>query len=99
VTLLGFILFAAVNAHFLRTNGQTIGKKLVGIRIVTLDYAVPDLKRTLLLRYGTMWGVSIVPGIGALLSLVDILFIFNTPRRCVHDHIAATKVVRVWRSV
>lgn len=98
MTVIGFILFAVVNLHFLRSNGQTIGKKLVGIRIVTLNYTVPDLDRLLGLRYGVMWGASMIPGIGPLFSLVDILFIFGASRRCVHDLIAGTKVVRVWQT-
>ena len=93
VTLLGFILFAAVNAHFLRANGQTIGKKLVGIRIVTLDYAVPDLKRILLLRYGTMWGVSIIPGSGGC-SASSMFSLFSCAAPLRHHHISATKVAR-----
>jgi hypothetical protein len=39
--------------------------------------------------------VSLIPTLGGLLTLVDALFIFGGSRRCVHDLIAGTKVIRV----
>ena len=38
---------------------------------------------------------GLVPVLGPLASFVDILFIFGASRRCVHDLIAGTQVVRV----
>jgi uncharacterized RDD family membrane protein YckC len=95
LTVLGFLLFTLVNCWFLHANGQTIGKKLVGIRIARLDDTVPDLGRVVLLRYAPMSLASLVPGIGALLNLIDALMIFGSERRCLHDRIASTKVIRV----
>jgi uncharacterized RDD family membrane protein YckC len=95
LAVLSFVSFALVNAYFLKRNGQTLGKKFVGIRIATLDDQVPDLWRVIVLRYGSIWLISFIPVVGGLLNLIDVLFIFRADRRCVHDHIAATKVVRV----
>jgi hypothetical protein len=36
--------------------------------------------------------------VGTFLVLVDVLFIFRKDRRCVHDHIAGTRVVNLDRS-
>jgi uncharacterized RDD family membrane protein YckC len=36
-----------------------------------------------------------LPCIGPFYSLADILCIFREDRRCLHDHIAGTKVVQV----
>ena len=92
---LEFILFMLVNGYFLRSSGQTLGKKLVGIRIVTLDNTVPALARVIFLRYAPISVIALIPSVGALLAiLVDSLFIFGAPRRCVHDLVAGTKVVR-----
>lgn len=92
--MLSFASFALVNGYFLQKNGQTLGKKFVGIRITTLDDRIPELWRLMVLRYGSIWLLSSIPVIGDLLYMVDVLFIFRADRRCVHDHIAATKVVR-----
>ena len=97
MAVLGFVLFMGVNSPFLRSNGQTIGKKLVGIRIVSMEYAVPDLWRIILLRYAPISLAGLIPVVGPLASFVDILFIFGASRRCVHDLIAGTQVVGVRR--
>jgi uncharacterized RDD family membrane protein YckC len=97
---LSFVMFALANAWFLARNGQTIGKMLLGIRIATLDGGVPELWRTLALRYAPIAIVSVIPtlGLGLLLPTVDVLFIFRGDRRCVHDMIAGTQVLRVSRA-
>ena len=38
--------------------------------------------------------IGSVPYLGMLFSLIDSLFIFRDDRRCIHDHIAGTRVVR-----
>jgi uncharacterized RDD family membrane protein YckC len=93
-TVVSFALFGAANGYLMATAGQTVGKRLVGIRVVDVATSgVPTLMRQLGLRYGVMWFVAQIPGIGILLSLIDALFIFRSDRRCVHDLIARTKVV------
>jgi uncharacterized RDD family membrane protein YckC len=98
VAALGFALFALCNAYFLRRNGQTLGKLLLRIRIATLDGGVPKLWRILALRYAPLSFVAMLPTVGVLLSTIDVLFIFRADRRCVHDLIAGTKVVRISRA-
>jgi uncharacterized RDD family membrane protein YckC len=100
IAALSFALFALVNAWFLNRNGQTIGKMLLGIRIATLDGGVPELWRILALRYAPISIVATIPtlGLGLLLPTVDVLFIFRGDRRCLHDMIAGTKVLRVSRA-
>ena len=41
----------------------------------------------------TQWLAGRVPVVGILLRLVDILAIFRPDRRCIHDHLAKTKVI------
>jgi uncharacterized RDD family membrane protein YckC len=97
--VLGFIIFVIVHGYFLKTNGQTIGKKLVGIRIVALDGNLATLGKLLGLRYLLIQLIFLIPGAGAmlggLLSVVDCLFVFRSDRRCVHDLIAGTRVVKM----
>ncbi len=94
MTIISFGIFIGINWVFLR-NGQTIGKRAMGIRIVDLNGAVLPVQRLLGLRYLPWWAASIVPFVGGLLVLIDALFIFRKDRRCIHDHIAGTKVVQV----
>ena len=89
-----FALFAAANSYLMTTAGQTIGKKILGIRVVDAATAqLPPLGRQLGLRYGTMWFISLVPLVGTVVGLVDVLMIFRGDKRCIHDHLAGTKVV------
>ena len=94
MTIVGCGAFIGINWVFLR-NGQTIGKKAAGVRIVSLDGSVLPVQRLLVTRYVPWWAASIVPVVGGLLALIDALFIFRKDRRCIHDHIAGTKVIKV----
>ncbi len=95
LTLLGFITYAVVNGAFLASNGQTIGKKLVGIKIVRTDGSQPTLAHILLMRQGPISALQLIPFAGSLLGLIDVLMIFRESRQCVHDNIADTRVINV----
>jgi uncharacterized RDD family membrane protein YckC len=94
VGLLSVVIFMLVNGNLLRTQGQTLGKRWVGIRIVTLDNKLPEFWRLVALRCAPVWLMPQIPFIGKILSVVDDLMIFGESRRCLHDLIAGTKVVR-----
>jgi uncharacterized RDD family membrane protein YckC len=95
LTASGFVIFILVHGYFLKRDGQTIGKKLVGTRIATLDDGVPSFPTLIGARYFPLTCLSLIPSIGQILSLIDSLFVFRSDRRCVHDLIAGTKVVKV----
>jgi uncharacterized RDD family membrane protein YckC len=78
--------------YLLSESGQTIGKRMLGIQIVRTDGSQATLGRIFLLRI--LVPAAINAGCGAF-GLIDVLFIFAADRRCVHDHLADTKVVRV----
>ena len=89
-----FALFAAANVYLMTTAGQTIGKRIVTIRVVDAATGqVPAFARQLGLRYGVPWFLSLIPVVGAALGLIDVLMIFRSDRRCLHDHLAGTIVV------
>jgi len=94
VGLLAFVFFVLVHGYFLKKNGQTIGKKVAGTRIADLNGDVPGFWTLVALRYMPIVLVTQIPAIGPLLAVVDVLFIFRSDRRCVHDLIAGTKVIR-----
>lgn len=94
IVLLAAALFI-YQAWLVSTTGQTIGKKLFRVRIVK----VPDLSpggfvSNFLLRTVAMWAIGFVPFLGTLVVLADALFIFREDRRCIHDHIAGTCVIK-----
>ena len=84
--------------------GQTVGKKVMGIRVVRMDGSRVSFARFFFLR-GLAIGVvgAIVSGLfvaifhfrfaGNLVTLLDCLFIFGAASRCLHDYIADTQVV------
>ena len=83
-----------INLVMLHRSGQTLGKRVAKIRIVRYDGERASLVRTFLLRYLVLEVLGIVTGIGPLFRAVDALFIFRRDRRCIHDMIAGTIVVR-----
>ena len=95
VAVLGLLVFTVLHGYLLATSGQTIGKRIVGTRIVSAtDGSLLPLPTLLLLRYVPISAAAVIPFIGNFAGLVDIAFIAREDRRCLHDLIAGTKVVR-----
>ena len=78
--------------------GQSLGKMTLGIRIVAMDGRSAGLTRGVLARTVAVWlacgAANVVPGGMLWLALVDVLFIVRPDRRCAHDLLAGTVVVR-----
>ena len=90
------LVLLCVQLYMVATQGQSVGKKLLGTRIVMKDtmenggFVVNVLKR------GFLNGLlSLIPGY----FLVDSLFVFREDRRCIHDMIAGTVVVQASSAV
>lgn len=92
-TVIGFVVFIVVQGYPLNANGQTWGKKLLKMKIVDLDGNKPTFSRLIAFRYLTTRLIGLVPVVGWIYWLVNVLFIFRDDRRCVHDLIAGTRVV------
>ncbi|WP_353393820.1 RDD family protein [Hydrogenophaga sp. 5NK40-0174] len=93
MTLVSIVIFVLINGKSLAANGQTVGKKVMNIKIVAESGAPADVKEHLLKRYGFAWVLGLIPWIGGLLGLVNILLIFGDKRQCGHDMVAKTIVV------
>jgi len=93
--VVAFILFIVVQYIPLSQSGQTWGKRVMKTRIVTMSGQQPQLMDLVLKRYGFFNLVGLIPFVGGLISLVSILMIFKKDRRCLHDLIAGTQVVKV----
>jgi uncharacterized RDD family membrane protein YckC len=94
VGLLIDLTLLAVVAVLVYRNGQTIGKKLLGIKVVRTDGSRATLGRIFWLRNVVNSLIRVVPMLGPLYGLVDVLMIFGEARRCCHDYIADTIVIR-----
>lgn len=92
MAFVGLAAFLGLNGYLLAKNGQTLGKKLVNIRIVDMQGERVHFGKLIGLRYLPVWVLNYVP-VGNLLVLVNYLFIFRSDKRCVHDLIAGTQVV------
>jgi uncharacterized RDD family membrane protein YckC len=92
--LLALLCTGIITAILVHKNGQTIGKKLLGIKVARKDGSRATLARIFFLRYLLNTVIGFIPLIGPLYGLIDALFIFGEPKRCCHDYIADTIVIR-----
>lgn len=93
LTFSPMISFFVLHGYLLYQYGQTIGKKFMGIAIVTLDNRKPAFFPLIVQRYFSQWLMGMLPFVGLPLRLLDVLVIFRGDKRCLHDLIARTKVV------
>jgi uncharacterized RDD family membrane protein YckC len=89
----GVSIIAVINLYLLHKSGQTLGKRIVGTRIVMNDGARAGLGRIFVLRMLAPGIIGWVPVIGFLFGVANVLFIFREDRRCLPDHMAGTIVV------
>ena len=102
------LMFVLLQLRWISTRGQTVGKRLLGIRIVNGEGHAPGFMRGVVLRNWVPLAVSLYPAffvgdtffvsdmtrIGIqFLSLANIVAILMEPPRCLHDHLAGTYVV------
>ena len=90
----GLIALLVVNLMWLHKYGQTIGKRILKIKVVRADGSHCALSRIVFARWLPVNLIAQVPLVGPIASLVDVLMIFREDRRCLHDLIADTIVVR-----
>jgi uncharacterized RDD family membrane protein YckC len=90
--VLGSLAVLGYQLYLLSTLGQTLGKRMMGIQVRRTDGSPVDLGRLIFLRNVVPWFINSACGI---FFLVDALFIFGDERRCLHDQIADTIVVKV----
>jgi uncharacterized RDD family membrane protein YckC len=86
--------YAGYNVYLLKKNGQTLGKKIMCIKITNMDGSSASLNRIIFMRGLPLGIVSIIPIIGAIIFIVDICFIFREDGRTLHDRIAGTIVIK-----
>ncbi|NOT31162.1 MAG: RDD family protein [Planctomycetes bacterium] len=99
----GFLVLQAV---LLARRGQSLGKLASRVRIVDARDSSPvGFVRIVLVRFVFLLAVALglnslsfqlgnlTVSLGFLLLLIDVLWVFGKEGRCLHDHLARTKVV------
>lgn len=90
------LIYTVINTIMLVRSGQTVGKKLMKIKIVRYETGERvGAGRMIGFRVLTPWifGAVKVAYIGIIFRWVNILCIFGEKRQCIHDKIADTVVV------
>ena len=96
---LGFAAYFLVNGWHLARHSQTLGKAILGLVVVDAATTNPARWWRLAIRspfFLALYSVSL--GALVLLPLVDQAFIFRSNRRCLHDLICGTDVLRLPRT-
>ncbi len=87
-------IFLGCHGYLLKTYGQTIGKRLMKIQIVSLEGNILPLKPLIVRRYLPFWLIGLIPSL-SMVSIINSLFIFRKDKRCLHDLLAGTVVRKV----
>jgi uncharacterized RDD family membrane protein YckC len=91
IVLPDFLFFWLLHARW----GRTVGKLLLGIKVVSPDTGRPPSLRASALRAAFFVLVPLVPLVGLFFLLIDLAHMFvNSRRQCYHDLWANTVVVR-----
>lgn len=90
LALVGLVTWCVLTILYVARNGQSIAKKILGIKVVRSDGSRATLGRIFWLRNFINLLLTIIPFYG----LVDALVIFGEHHQCVHDKIADTIVVK-----
>jgi uncharacterized RDD family membrane protein YckC len=93
ISIVALIAWCVVTAWLVATSSQSIGKRLVGIKVVRTDGSKASFARIVLLR-NVVNGLPLLLPYGWLYQLIDPLLIYQPSRQCAHDRIADTVVIR-----
>jgi uncharacterized RDD family membrane protein YckC len=94
-TAFSYLMYVVVNGYLLAKNGQTVGKKIMDIKIVRTDGSPASFARIVAVRALFENALLLIPVVDIWLWLIDVLFIFRRSRKCLHDTVADTIVVRI----
>ena len=100
LAVLAGLALVIYNIVLLSRNGQTIGKRSMGIRIVRQNGDHCGALRIIFLRVlpisllgGAANVITHTETAANIINLIDILLIYRASHLCLHDNIADTKVV------
>jgi len=89
-TIIFTIIYLIYETTMLTSSGQTLGKKYMGIKVVSVD-GLPISSGKAFGRSLTRGLLNLIPTVG---GLIDVVPIFSDRKQCIHDKVAQTFVVR-----
>jgi uncharacterized RDD family membrane protein YckC len=92
-----FISAPVFQLYLIEKRGQSIGKKIMKIRIMHQSGAKPSSDRLFFMRYFVPAAIMAIPLVGWGFLLFDLIYLFNEDRRTLRDLMAQTIVVK-WPS-
>jgi len=92
--IISYLIYIGSHYYFIKKNGQTIGKKLLNIRIENNSGGVASFNTIIFRRYLFSTAISSFPAIGLILLSIDTLLIFRDNHACWHDDFAKTRVIK-----
>lgn len=93
--LVAMLAVGIVQAVLIARSGQSLAKRMLGMRIVRLDGSPCGFLHGVFVRSWVFTALASLPLVGGFLGLIDALYIFGSEQRCLHDVLAGTKVVLV----
>jgi uncharacterized RDD family membrane protein YckC len=87
-------LFFVVNFNQMLYRGQTVGKRIMGIKVVTVDGGPAKLSNHQFKRYVFLRLIGLVPFIGLFLFYLSAGLVLSRYRRGLHDFFAGTIVIK-----
>lgn len=88
------LIFYFYQCHLTARDGQSLGKRWADVRIVLENGEPPGFLRGVVVRSWVLFLLRVIPVFGSVVGLVDALMIFGEGRRCLHDRIAGTRVLK-----
>jgi uncharacterized RDD family membrane protein YckC len=85
-----FWILQAFQSVLLSIQGQSIGKFLLGIRIVSVSGQVSGFLQAVVVR---SWVCTVLGYIIPFYGLINVVLLFTDSKRCLHDYISGTRVV------
>jgi uncharacterized RDD family membrane protein YckC len=93
VTLITLAINYVYDVEMMFRSGQTIGKRVMKLRVQPVDPSVALTRRIALKRYAVIMLTSLVPGLGWVDGLWQL---WDKPwRQCLHDKFAQTLVIKL----
>ena len=86
----GFVVWCWLTIPRVIANGQSIAKKMLGIKVARSDGSPASFGRIFWLRNVVNGLLAVMP----LYQFIDWLFIFGESRQCLHDKLADTIVIK-----
>jgi uncharacterized RDD family membrane protein YckC len=86
-------LFLILNGACIYNKGQTLGKLLLKIKVVSLDGKQLPGNKYVFIRYLPISIAGLIPVVGTWIVFIGIILIFRKEKNCLHDDLCGSRVI------